>query len=256
MSPSVGAVGGLGAPVLHYLAAAGIGRIGIVDDDTVSLSNLQRQVIHRTEDIGRAKVERAAEAIASLNPHVVVEGHQIRLNPDNAEALFRQYHLVIDGSDNFDTRYLAADTAARVGVPLVTGAVGRFDGSLTVLMPYKAGADGRPNPSYRDLFPEAPPAGVVPSCAEAGVLGAITGIIGSIQATEVFKQILGIGEPLVGRLLLVDALTMEFRTMRIRRDPACPLCGDNPTVTELIDYDQFCGTPPLLATVGLQAVGD
>jgi len=157
--------GGLGAPVLVYLAAAGIGRIGIVDDDAVALSNLQRQIIHRTEDIDRAKVERAAEAITSLNPHVGVDEHRLRLNADNAEALFRQYDLVIDGSDNFDTRYLAADTAAAVGIPLVTGAVGRFDGSLTVLKPYEANADGRLNPGYRDLFPSAPPPGVVPACA-------------------------------------------------------------------------------------------
>ena len=209
--------GGLGAPVLVYLAAAGIGRIGIVDDDAVALSNLQRQIIHRTEDIDRAKVERAAEAITSLNPHVGVDEYRLRLNADNAEALFRQYDLVIDGSDNFDTRYLAADTAAAVGIPLVTGAVGRFDGSLTVLMPYSAGPDGRPNPSYRDLFPEPPPAGVVPSCAEAGIVGALTGVIGTLQAMEAIKVIAGFGEPLVGRLLMYDALTAQFNTIRYRK---------------------------------------
>jgi molybdopterin/thiamine biosynthesis adenylyltransferase len=209
--------GGLGAPVLVYLAAAGIGRIGIVDDDTVALSNLQRQIIHRTQDIERAKVESAAEAIGSLNPHVRVDEHRLRLTPANAEALFRQYDLVIDGSDNFDTRYLAADTAASVGIPLVTGAVGRFDGSLTVLMPYRASADGRPNPSYRDLFPEPPPAGVVPSCAEAGIVGALTGVIGTLQAMEAIKVIAGFGEPLVGRLLMYDALSAQFNTIRYRR---------------------------------------
>ncbi|AHK42964.1 MULTISPECIES: molybdopterin-synthase adenylyltransferase MoeB [Ensifer] len=209
--------GGLGAPVLQYLAAAGIGTLGIVDDDVVSLSNLQRQVIHRTADIGQTKVESASAAIGALNPHVVVERHPLRLAADNAEALLRQYDLVIDGSDNFDTRYLAADTAATVGIPLVTGAVGRFDGSLTVLMPYRSGADGEPNPSYRDLFPEAPPPGVVPSCAEAGIIGALTGVIGTLQAMEAIKVIAGIGEPLVGRLLMYDALSAQFSTIRYRR---------------------------------------
>lgn len=209
--------GGLGAPVLQYLAAAGIGTLGIVDDDLVSLSNLQRQVIHRTADIGLAKVDSATAAIGALNPHVTVETHAFRLDADNAEALFRRYHLVIDGSDNFDTRYLAADTAAGIGIPLVTGAVGRFDGSLTVLMPYRNGRDGAPNPSYRDLFPEAPPAGVVPSCAEAGIIGALTGVIGTLQAMEAIKVIAGIGEPLVGRLLMYDGLSAQFSTIRYRR---------------------------------------
>ena len=209
--------GGLGAPVLQYLAAAGIGTLGIVDDDVVSLSNLQRQVIHRTDDIGQAKVDSASAAIGALNPHVAVETHAFRLDAGNAETLFRQYNLVIDGSDNFDTRYLTADTAAMIGIPLVTGAVGRFDGSLTVLMPYQTGKDGDPNPSYRDLFPEAPPAGVVPSCAEAGIIGALTGVIGTLQAMEAIKVIAGIGEPLVGRLLMYDALSAQFSTIRYRR---------------------------------------
>lgn len=209
--------GGLGAPVLQYLAAAGVGRIGIVDDDVVSLSNLQRQVIHATGDIGRAKVESAAAAIADLNPHVEVVPHAQRLSSENAEAMFRQYDLVVDGSDNFETRYLAADAAEAARIPLVTGAVGRFDGSVTVLKPYEADADGHANPSYRDLFPTAPPPGAVPACAEAGVVGALTGVIGTLQAMETIKLVTGIGEPLVGRLLLYDGLAAAFNTIRYRR---------------------------------------
>ncbi|WP_186447664.1 molybdopterin-synthase adenylyltransferase MoeB [Sinorhizobium medicae] len=209
--------GGLGAPVLQYLAAAGVGTLGIVDDDVVSLSNLQRQVIHATEDIGRAKVESAAAAIDALNPHVKVITHALRLGAENARELFDAYDLVVDGSDNFDTRYLAADTAEAAAVALVTGAVGRFDGSVTVLKPYETDADGHPNPSYRDLFPEPPPPGAVPSCAEAGVLGALTGVIGTLQAMEAIKLVTGIGEPLIGRLLLYDALAAQFNTIRYRR---------------------------------------
>jgi molybdopterin/thiamine biosynthesis adenylyltransferase len=208
---------GLGAPALQYLAAAGVGTLGIVDDDVVSLSNLQRQVIHATADIGRPKVESAAAAIDALNPHVKVVAHAVRLGPANADALFRQYDLVVDGSDNFDTRYLAADTAEAAGVALVTGAVGRFDGSVTVLKPYGTDAEGHPNPSYRDLFPEPPPPGTVPTCAEAGVLGALTGVIGTLQAMEAIKLVTGIGEPLIGRLLLYDALAAQFNTIRYRR---------------------------------------
>ncbi|MEY9782936.1 molybdopterin-synthase adenylyltransferase MoeB [Sinorhizobium fredii] len=209
--------GGLGAPVLQYLAAAGVGRIGIVDDDVVSLSNLQRQVIHATSDIGRSKVESAAAAIANLNPHVAVAPHAQRLAAENAEAILRQYDLVVDGSDNFETRYLAADAAEAARIPLVTGAVGRFDGSVTVLKPYETDADGHPNPSYRDLFPTPPPPGAVPACAEAGVVGALTGVIGTLQAMETIKLIAGIGEPLVGRLLLYDGLAAAFNTIRYRR---------------------------------------
>ncbi|MQW89222.1 molybdopterin-synthase adenylyltransferase MoeB [Sinorhizobium saheli] len=209
--------GGLGAPALQYLAAAGVGTLGIVDDDTVSLSNLQRQVIHATRDIGRPKVESAAAAIDALNPHVQVVTHAVRLGADNAEAIFKAYDLVVDGSDNFETRYLAADTAETAAVPLVTGAVGRFDGSLTVLKPYETDAEGHPNPSYRDLFPSPPPPGAVPSCAEAGIIGALTGVIGTLQAMEAIKLVTGIGEPLVGRLLLYDALTCQFNTIRYRR---------------------------------------
>ncbi|MDH7784339.1 molybdopterin/thiamine biosynthesis adenylyltransferase [Ochrobactrum sp. 19YEA23] len=206
--------GGLGAPVLQYLAAAGIGTLGIVDDDTVSLSNLQRQVIHDTESVGQEKVESARNAIARINPHVTVEGHALRLNADNAEALITDYDVIVDGSDNFTTRYVLADTAAKVGRPLVTGAMGRFDGTVTVLMPYLTGPEGTPNPSYRDLFPEAPPPGTVPTCAEAGVLGVLPGVIGSLQAMEVIKLVTSIGEPLVGRLLLYNALNVRFETIR------------------------------------------
>lgn len=208
--------GGLGAPVLQYLAAAGIGTIGIVDDDTVSLSNLQRQVIHDTGSVGVAKVESAAKTIDRINPHVVVKAHNLRLAQDNAASLIADYDVVVDGSDNFTTRYLLADTAAIVGRPLVTGAMGRFDGTVTVLMPYAKDAEGNPNPSYRDLFPEAPPPGTIPTCAEAGVLGVLPGVIGSLQAMEVIKLITGIGEPLVGRLLLYNALSVRFETIRYK----------------------------------------
>ena len=209
--------GGLGAPVLEYLAAAGVGTLGVVDDDTVSLSNLQRQVIHGTASIGQPKGESAKAAIARINPHVSVELHAVRLTAENAPALFAGYDVVVDGSDNFDTRYAVADACEREERPLVHAAVGRFDGSVTVLKPFETGSDGRRNPSYRDLFPEPPPAGLVPSCAEAGVLGALTGVIGTLQAMEAIKLIAGIGEPLVGRLLLYDALAARFDTIRYKR---------------------------------------
>lgn len=208
--------GGLGAPVLQYLAAAGVGTLGVVDDDTVSLSNLQRQVIHDTESVGRTKVESAAASIARINPHVKVETHPIRLDADNAEALIAAYDVAVDGSDNFSTRYVLADAAAAARRPLVTAAIGRFDGTVTVLKPYETGPDGAPNPSYRDLFPEAPPAGSVPTCAEAGVLGVLPGVIGSLQAMEVIKLVAGVGEPLIGRLLLYNALTVRFETIRYK----------------------------------------
>jgi len=206
--------GGLGAPLALYLAAAGIGTIGIVDDDRVSLANLQRQIIHRTARIGAAKVESAREALAALNPHVAVEAHDMRLTAENARALLRDYDLVADGSDNFATRYLVADICAELKIPLVTAAVGRFDGSVTVLKPYESD-----NPGYRDLFPTPPPDGLLPSCAEAGILGALTGIVGSIQAMEVLKLVAGIGEPLVGRLLLYDGLAQRFEEIRYARTP-------------------------------------
>lgn len=212
--------GGLGAPVLAYLAAAGIGTLGVVDDDTVSLSNLQRQVIHRTDEVSSLKTDSAARAIKAINPHVAVDRHVLRLGTDNAPGLIGSYDIVVDGSDNFATRYAVADAAQQTCRPLVAGAVGRFDGSLTVLKPFEAGADGLPNPSYRDLFPEAPPDGLVPSCAEAGILGALTGVIGTLQAMETIKLVTGIGTPLVGRLLLYDALEARFETMRYRSSRA------------------------------------
>ncbi|MBX3578247.1 MAG: molybdopterin-synthase adenylyltransferase MoeB [Rhizobiaceae bacterium] len=211
--------GGLGAPVIQYLAAAGVGMIGIVDDDTVSLSNLQRQVIHSTDAVGSPKGESARAAVGRINPHVVVDLHPLRLDAHNAAELVRQYDLVVDGSDNFETRYAVADACEAEQKPLVHAAVGRFDGSLTVLMPYADGADGSQNPSYRDLFPEPPPRDMVPSCAEAGVLGALTGVVGTLQAMEAIKVIAGIGEPLVGRLLLYDSLGCRFDVVKYRRTP-------------------------------------
>ena len=209
--------GGLGAPLIQYLAAAGIGTIGIVDDDVVALSNLQRQVIHDTGTVGVAKVESARRAVMRLNPHVRVETHALRLDAENADALIGAYDVVADGTDNFETRFLAADRCEALERPLVTAAVGRFDGSLTTLLPWETNGEGVPNPSFRDLFPEPPPPGLLPGCAEAGILGALTGILGSLQAAEVLKLVTGIGEPLVGRLLLVDALSMRFETIRYKR---------------------------------------
>ncbi len=229
--------GGLGGPVALYLALAGVGTIGIVEFDVVDLSNLQRQILHQTADIGRPKIQSAKDKLQAYNPHVNVIEHTMPITSDNAMDIIPNYDIVVNGADNFATRYLVNDAAYLAGKTLVDGAILLFDGQATV---YKPGQG-----CYRCLYPDPPPPGLVPSCAEAGVLGAITGIVGSIQATEVFKQILGVGEPLVNRLLLIDALSMEFRTMKIRRDPKCPLCGDEPTVTELIDYDAFCGSPPL-----------
>lgn len=205
--------GGLGSPLALYLAAAGIGTIGVVDDDTVSVSNLQRQVIHGTADIGRPKVESAADTIGRLNPHVAVETHAMRLGADNANALLAAYDVVADGSDNFATRYLLADSCARLRRPLVSAALGRFDGTLTTLMPWTTRDDGTPNPTYRDLFPSPPAEGTIPNCEEAGVLGTVAGLMGTLQATEVVRVLLGIGRPLVGRLLIVDALSMRFETI-------------------------------------------
>ena len=209
--------GGLGAPVLQYLAAAGLGTIGIIDDDIVSLSNLQRQVIHDTDTIGRPKTQSSAEAIGRLNPHVAVVAFNERLTADNAARLLSDFDILVDGSDNFATRYAAADAAEVARLPLVTGAVGRFDGSVTVLKPWEDGPDGIRNPGYRDLFPSPPPAGVVPSCAEAGIVGALTGVIGTLMAMEVIKLVTGAGEPLVGRLLLYDGLAARFDTLRYAR---------------------------------------
>ena len=208
--------GGLGAPMLQYLAAAGVGTLGIVDDDTVSLSNLQRQVIHDTASVGKSKLDSAKAAIERINPNVNVELHKLHIDNGNAAALVAQYDVVADGSDNFETRYAVADACAEEKRPLVHASVGRFDGQLTVLKPYESGAEGRPNPSYRDLYPEPPPPGLVPSCSEAGILGALTGVLGTLQALEVVKLITGIGDPLVGRLLLYDALAARFDTIRYK----------------------------------------
>ena len=208
--------GGLGAPMLQYLAAAGVGTLGIIDDDTVSLSNLQRQVIHDTASVGQTKLDSARAVIERMNPNVSVELHNLRIDDGNAATLVAQYDVVADGSDNFETRYAVADACAQEHRPLVHASVGRFDGQVTVLKPYESGSDGKPNPSYRDLFPEPPPAGLVPSCAEAGVLGVLTGVLGTLQAMEVIKLITGIGEPLVGRLLLYDALAARFDTIRYK----------------------------------------
>ncbi|MDE1160075.1 MAG: molybdopterin-synthase adenylyltransferase MoeB [Neorhizobium sp.] len=209
--------GGLGAPILQYLAAAGVGTLGIVDDDGVSLSNLQRQVIHDTGTIGEAKTQSAREAIARLNPHVRVMDFEERFSAEWAERNLRRFGLVIDGSDNFDTRYAAADAAETAKIPLVTGAVGRFDGSVTVVKPYETGVDGMLNPGYRDLFPEKPPEGLIPACAETGVIGALTGVIGTLMAMEAIKIITETGEPLIGRLMLYDALAARFDIIRYRR---------------------------------------
>ena len=217
--------GGLGAPLLQYLAAAGVGTVGIVDDDVVSLSNLQRQVIHGSGDVGRPKVASAEAAIRRLNPHVAVNVHPTRLTAENAPGLVAGYDVVADGSDNFDTRYAVSDTCFLERRPLVTAALGQFDGLLTTIRAHEAGPDGRPNPTYRCLFPSSPPAGAIPACAEAGVLGALAGVMGSLMAMEVIREIVGFGEGLVGRLLMVDARGMRFETMRYGWDAANPLTG-------------------------------
>jgi molybdopterin/thiamine biosynthesis adenylyltransferase len=229
--------GGLGSPVATYLAAAGVGTLGIVDFDRVDLTNLQRQILHDTSDVGRPKVDSAADRISEINPDVDVHKHNVVLNSDNAFDILGQYDIVVDGSDNFPVRYLVNDATQILEKPLVYGSIYQFDGQASVFLP------GRGTPCYRCLFPQPPPPGAVPSCAEAGVFGVLPGIIGSIQAVEAIKLITGVGDPLVGRLLLFDALTMEFTTVKLRWDPGCPVCGENPTVTELIDYEQFCGVP-------------
>jgi molybdopterin-synthase adenylyltransferase len=225
--------GGLGAPVLLYLAAAGVGTLGVIDDDTVALSNLQRQVIHGTPEVGLPKVESAAAAIKKLNPHVKVTMHAERLTAANALQLISQYDVVADGSDNFATRYLVADACYFAGKPLVTAAVGTFDGTLTTLRAHEHGLDGAPNPTYRCLFPEPPPPGTVPACSEAGILGALVGVLGSMMALEVIREIVGFGEGLVGRLLMVDARAMRFETLNYAWDETNPLSGNNPTIKDL-----------------------
>lgn len=228
--------GGLGSPLAMYLAAAGIGRIGLVDYDTVSYSNLQRQVIHGTSDVGRKKLESARDRIVDINPFVQVDTYEVPLTSDNALEIIEPYDIIIDGTDNFPTRYLTNDACVLLGKPNVYGSIFRFEGQASVF-------DAADGPCYRCLFPEPPPPGLVPSCAEGGVLGVLPGTIGAIQATEAIKLILGNGNSLKGRLLLYDALNMEFDEVRLRKNPKCPVCGENPTVTELIDYEQFCGVP-------------
>jgi molybdopterin-synthase adenylyltransferase len=225
--------GGLGAPALMYLAAAGIGELGVVDDDTVSLSNLQRQIIHTTPDIGRRKADTAAERIYALNPHVRFAAHATRLKAVNAMELIGGYDLVLDGSDNFETRYLVSDACFLAGVPLITGSLGTFDGALTTIRAHEKNADGEFNPTYRCLFPEAPPPGTVPTCEEAGVLGALAGVMGSMMALEAIREIVGFGEGLVGKLLMLDARNMRFETLRYARDPLNILNGDALTITDL-----------------------
>ena len=225
--------GGLGAPVLFYLAAAGIGTIGIVDDDLVSLSNLQRQVVHTTHDIGDAKVDSAAAAIARLNPHVAVEAHMLRLAADNALDIISRYDVVIDGSDNFPTRYLISDACYFAGKPLITGALGTFDATLTTIRAHESKPEGGKNPSYRCLFPEPPPEGSIPACSEAGILGALPGILGSMMAMETIREIVGFGEGLTGRLLMIDSRAMRFETLSYEWDPGNPLSGENPTIRDL-----------------------
>ena len=226
--------GGLGSPLGLYLAAAGVGRLGVVDFDTVDFTNLQRQVIHRTEDVGRLKVESAKERINAINPEVEVKTFNTKLSRDNILELIKDYDVVIDGTDNFPTRYLVNDACVFQKKPNIYGSIFRFDGQATVFYPFQG-------PCYRCLYPEPPPPGMVPSCAEGGVLGVLPGIIGVIQATEAIKLIIGKGEPLIGRLLLYNALKMEFREVRIKRNPQCPVCGERPTIKELIDYEAFCG---------------
>jgi adenylyltransferase/sulfurtransferase len=229
--------GGLGSPAAMYLAAAGIGRLGIVDFDVVDFSNLQRQIIHSTDDVGRTKLESAKTKINAMNPHVQVETYETSLTSQNALELFRNYDVILDGTDNFPTRYLVNDACVLTGKPNTYGSIFRFEGQASVF-------GTKEGPCYRCLYPEPPPPGLVPSCAEGGVLGVLPGIIGVIQATEALKLIVGIGEPLIGRFLIYDALKMKFRELKLRKDPDCPVCGTHPTVTKLIDYEQFCGLRP------------
>ena len=227
--------GGLGSPAALYLAAAGVGTIGIVDFDDVDLSNLQRQILHGTKDIGRSKLESARDRLRDANPNIEVELHECRFSSENASELVARYDLVVDGSDNFPTRYLSNDVCVFARRPNIYGSIFRFDGQSTVFAPHLGG------PCYRCLFPEPPAPGTIPNCAEAGVLGVLPGIIGMVQAIEAIKLILGVGEPLIGRLLHFEALKMKFRELKLRRDPQCPVCGEAPTITAPIDYEQFCG---------------
>lgn len=240
--------GGLGSPLALYLAAAGVGHIGLVDFDVVDASNLQRQIVHGTSTVGIAKTESARRRLLDLNPHVEVTVYETQITSANAFDLLRPYDVIVDGTDNFPTRYLTNDASVLLGKPNVYGSIFRFEGQATVFSPKHGG------PCYRCLYPEPPPPGLVPSCAEGGVLGVLPGVIGTIQATEAIKLLTGIGEPLIGRLLLYDALSMRFRELKLRRNPNCPVCGENPTVTALIDYEQFCGITREAPSIGGQYV--
>ncbi len=243
--------GGLGSPAALYLAAAGVGTIGLVDDDRVALSNLHRQLLHGTKDVGRPKTESARDRLSDVNPQIEVRLHPCRFGSANAEEILREYDLIVDGTDNFATRYLSNDVAVFARKPNVYGSIFRFDGQMTVFAPHLGG------PCYRCLFPEPPPPGAVPSCAEAGVLGVLPGIVGTMQAAEALKLILGIGEPLIGRLVHFDALKMKFREFNLKRDPDCPVCGERPTIVSPIDYETFChGAPDLTRAVPEIAVGE
>jgi adenylyltransferase/sulfurtransferase len=241
--------GGLGSPAALYLAAAGIGTIGIVDFDVVDFSNLQRQVIHGTPDVGRSKLASAKDRLLALNPTITIETYETALSSKNALDLFKPYDVILDGTDNFPTRYLVNDACVLLGKPNAYGSIFRFEGQASVF----ATQNG---PCYRCLYPEPPPPGLVPSCAEGGVLGVLPGIIGTIQATEAVKLIMGIGEPLIGRFLIYDALRMKFRELKLKKDPDCPVCGTNPTVRELIDYEQFCGVAPNATEVAVSAAAN
>jgi len=230
--------GGLGSPIAMYLAAAGVGKLGILDFDTVDFSNLQRQILHGTADVGRPKTESARDTIKDINPDTEVVIHNERITSENALDIIRPYDIVVDGTDNFPTRYLTNDACVLLKKPNVYGSIFRFEGQASVFAPHLGG------PCYRCLYPEPPPPGMVPSCAEGGVLGVLPGIVGCIQTTEILKLALGQGTPLIGRLLLFNALDMKFRELKLRRDPECPVCGDHPTIKELIDYEMFCGVQP------------
>src|SRR5579862_7286944 len=226
--------GGLGSPLALYLAAAGVGKLGIVEFDTVDFTNLQRQIVHGTSDVGRTKLQSARETLQEINPNVEIEGFETRLSSDNALDIFRGYDVIADGTDNFPTRYLVNDACVLLGKPNAYASIFRFEGQASIFW-------AEQGPCYRCLYPEPPPPGLVPSCAEGGVLGVLPGIIGCIQANEAIKLILGIGSPLIGRLMLFNALKMQFRELKLQKDPSCPICGTNPTIHELIDYEQFCG---------------
>ena len=239
--------GGLGSPIALYLAAAGIGRIGLVDADVVDFSNLQRQILHGTKDVGRKKLNSARDSIRDINPNIQIDLHDALFRSCNALEIAKNYDIVIDGTDNFPTRYLSNDVCVFLKKPNVYGSIFRFDGQCTVFAPHITGG------CYRCMFPEPPPPGMVPSCAEGGVLGVLPGMIGIMQAIEAIKLIMGIGDPLTGRLVHFDALKLKFKEYKLRRDPNCPVCGDHPTITELIDYDQFCGIPQAAAAEAEEA---